>query len=184
VAYEKQTWALGTQGGTPLSAARFNHMEDGIADASDRLDAVEETVDEKADILHTHDGRYYVNTQVDALLNQRMPYSVKPFPPVTLTDASTISTDAGQGTHFRVTISGNRTLGSPVNATDGQVAVWEVTASGDDRTLTLAGGSGGFVFGDDVTEVPEIAEGTTTYVQAVYRQSVDRWRVIGVVGGY
>lgn len=31
--YSKQTWVDGANGGTPLSAARFNHMEDGIAAA-------------------------------------------------------------------------------------------------------------------------------------------------------
>jgi len=29
--YSKQTWADGPSGGTPLSAARLNHIEDGIA---------------------------------------------------------------------------------------------------------------------------------------------------------
>ncbi len=31
--YERQRWAPGAAGGTPLSAARLNHIEDGIADA-------------------------------------------------------------------------------------------------------------------------------------------------------
>lgn len=30
MAYVKQTWVDGSTGGTPLSAARLNHMEDGI----------------------------------------------------------------------------------------------------------------------------------------------------------
>lgn len=110
--------------------------------------------------------------------------AVKPYPPVVLSDATTIATDASLGTHFRVTISGNRTLGVPSNPTDGQVCVWEVTASGNDRTLTLSSSTGGFAFGADVTEVPTIAEDTTTYIQAVYNASANRWRVIGVVGGY
>ena len=34
MAYEKQNWADGDDGGTPLSAARLNHMEDGIAEVA------------------------------------------------------------------------------------------------------------------------------------------------------
>lgn len=34
MSYTKQSWADGPAGGTPISAARLNHMEDGIASAS------------------------------------------------------------------------------------------------------------------------------------------------------
>lgn len=160
MAYSKQTWVNGAGGGTPRSAARLNHQEDGIKEASDRLDTVEAALDDKQDV------------------------SVKPWPPVDLTDATTIATNAALGTHFRCSLGGNRTLGAPSNPTDGQVCVWELTASSTDRTVTLASGTGGFAFGGDVTEVPTISSGTTTYVQAVYRQSAAQWRVIGVVSGY
>ena len=33
-AYTQQTWADGSGGGTPLSAARLNHMEDGITNSA------------------------------------------------------------------------------------------------------------------------------------------------------
>lgn len=46
--YTKQTWADGSGGGTPLSAPRLQHMEDGIDDADIRLDAVEGSVSGKA----------------------------------------------------------------------------------------------------------------------------------------
>lgn len=32
MAYEKQTWADGAAGGTPITADRLNHIESGIAD--------------------------------------------------------------------------------------------------------------------------------------------------------
>lgn len=41
--YSQQTWADGSSGGTPLNAARLNHMEDGISNAAtaeDLSDAV------------------------------------------------------------------------------------------------------------------------------------------------
>jgi hypothetical protein len=41
VSYTKQTWVDGTGGGTPRSAARLAHQEDGIKEASDRLDVLE-----------------------------------------------------------------------------------------------------------------------------------------------
>lgn len=111
---------------------------------------------------------------------------VKPHPPVTLTDAATVATDASLGTHFRVTIAGNRSLGAPTNPTDGQVCVWEVTASGSTRTLDLST-AGVFQFNDDLVYMyPTISllSGETDYIQAVYRTSVNKWRIIGHQAGY
>jgi predicted secreted protein len=110
--------------------------------------------------------------------------SVKPHPPVTLTDATTVATDASLGTHFRLSMGGNRTLGPPTNPTDGQVAVWEVTASAAARTLSLDTGTGGFAYGTDITALTATSSGLTDYVQAVYRTSVNKWRVIAYVKGY
>ena len=109
--------------------------------------------------------------------------SVKPYPPVTLTDAATIATNAALGTHFRVSIGASRNLGAPSNPTDGQVCTWEVTASGA-FTLTPVTTAGGFAYGSDITALSAIASTKTDYIQAVYRQSVDRWRIIGYVKGY
>lgn len=39
MAYAKQTWNNGADGGTPQSAARYNHMENGIAAAAATADA-------------------------------------------------------------------------------------------------------------------------------------------------
>jgi hypothetical protein len=41
VSYSKQTWANGSGGGTARNATRLNHQEDGIKEASDRLDVLE-----------------------------------------------------------------------------------------------------------------------------------------------
>src|SRR5690349_18132166 len=43
---------------------------------------------------------------------------------VILPDAATIVVDASIGNDFRVTISGNRTLGNPSNPTDGQKIIF------------------------------------------------------------
>lgn len=39
MAYEKQNWADGEAGGTPLSAARLNHIETGIEEAASAADS-------------------------------------------------------------------------------------------------------------------------------------------------
>lgn len=39
MAYTKQTWTNGSAGGTPLSAARLQHLEDGLEDAANVADA-------------------------------------------------------------------------------------------------------------------------------------------------
>jgi hypothetical protein len=38
MAYTKQTWANTSGGGTPISAARLNYIEDGLEDAADDAD--------------------------------------------------------------------------------------------------------------------------------------------------
>jgi len=110
---------------------------------------------------------------------------VVPWAPVNLTDAATIATDASQGTTFRVTIAADRTLGAPTNPTDGQRGLWVITASGGNRTLTLATGAGGFAFGTDITgPLTATVSGTTDYIGAVYVASANRWRVLAVAKGY
>jgi hypothetical protein len=103
---------------------------------------------------------------------------------IALTDAATITTDASYGHHFRVTIAGNRTLGAPTNPTDGQRALWEVTASGASRTLSLTGGAGGFAFGSDITGLTATASGKTDMIGAVYSATANAWRVVAYVKGY
>jgi hypothetical protein len=110
--------------------------------------------------------------------------SVKPYPPVDLTDGATVALNAADGTHFRLAASGNRNVAAPTNPTDGQVIVLEHTAVTSARTLSLASGSGGFAFGTDITALSATGAGLTDYIQAVYRSSASRWRVIGYVKGY
>ncbi len=107
-------------------------------------------------------------------------------PPVALTDAATIATDASRGNHFRVTLGGNRTLGAPTNPTDGQRVLWEIVQDGTgSRTLALATGAGGFAFGADI---PAFTASTTAskidYLAATYRSTSDRWNVIAIARGY
>jgi hypothetical protein len=105
--------------------------------------------------------------------------------PITLADATTISTDASLSNYFRVTISDNRTLGAPTNPTDGQRAMWEITASGGRYTISPAiGSSGAFKFGSDFSVIPAINASTTTFIGAVYRSSTSRWHILSVGSGH
>lgn len=104
-------------------------------------------------------------------------------PPVALTDASTINTDAALGNRFRVTLGGNRTLANPTNATDGQEIIWEIIQDGTGlRTITLGSE---FAFGTDITSVTL----TTTadkrdFLGAVYNSTTSKWYVIAFARGY
>lgn len=59
---------------------------------------------------------------------------------VALSDAATIAVDLAAGLNFTVTLGGNRTLGNPSNAKEGQCGVIYVVqpASGGPRTLSYA----------------------------------------------
>jgi len=43
---------------------------------------------------------------------------------------------------------------------------------------------GGFAFGTDITALTAIASGTTDFIGARYRASVNKWRVLAVAKGY
>lgn len=106
--------------------------------------------------------------------------------PVTLTDAATIAVDASLGNYFRITLGGNRTMGAPTNATDGQKILFEIIqdATGS-RTVTWTAGAAGFAFGTDVT-TPTL---TTTankrdFVGFAYNSVTNLWYCLAVARGY
>ncbi len=105
------------------------------------------------------------------------------FPPVTLTDAATIATDASQSNHFRVTLGGNRTLGNPTNPSDGQKVMWEIIQDGTgSRTITL---DTQFALGTDITSITlTTAAGKRDFLGAVYNSTASKWYVIAFVKGY
>lgn len=103
--------------------------------------------------------------------------------PQTLTDAATIATDASLGTHFRVTLGGNRTLANPTNPTDGQKVMWELIqdATGS-RTITLGAA---FALGTDIATVTLSTAATKRdFLGAVYNATATKWFVIALVKGY
>jgi hypothetical protein len=87
--------------------------------------------------------------------------------------------------HYRVTIAGDRLLKSPGVGFDGQQVLFQVSASGGTRTLTLDTGiADSFQFGTDVTSIPPIPMGTTTFIGCLYRTASQRWHVLAVSSGH
>lgn len=105
------------------------------------------------------------------------------FPPVSLTDAATIATDASQGNHFRVVLGGNRTLGNPTNPTDGQKVMWElIQDSTGSRTITL---DTAFALGTDISSITLTTTASKRdFLGAVYNATASKWYVIAFVKGY
>ena len=104
-------------------------------------------------------------------------------PPVTLTDAATIATNASLGNYFRVTLGGNRTLGNPTNPTDGQKAVWELIQDGTgSRTITLGSA---FALGTDIASITLTTTASKRdFLGAVYNSTATKWYVIAFTKGY
>lgn len=107
--------------------------------------------------------------------------SVKPWPPVTLADTDPVNVDASAGTHFRLTLTANRTINTPTNPTPGQIILFEVTASGADRTINLGAGYGA---GNDILALAQIEAGKTDYIQCIYDERKSKWQLISYVKGY
>jgi hypothetical protein len=104
-----------------------------------------------------------------------------PVPPASLADAATIATDASLGTHFILgAMAGDRTLGAPTNPTEGQRVLWEITASGAPRSLTLTtSGSRSFKLTAAAPDATiAIASGETAVIGAVYNATRDRFIVL------
>lgn len=103
--------------------------------------------------------------------------------PVTLSDTATIATDASSGSHFRVTLAGNRTLGNPTGARDGQKILWEIIQDGTgSRTLAY---DTKFViptdFGSTITLSTTAAK--RDWLGAVYNLSADKFYIITFTAG-
>jgi hypothetical protein len=102
---------------------------------------------------------------------------------VVLSDAATISVDASQGNDFRVTIAGNRTLGSPANPTDGQKIVLHVTqGTGGGFTLSYASA---YEFSTGLPQ-PTLSTtaGDTDLLAFVYNATLGKWLLAAYVLGF
>lgn len=103
--------------------------------------------------------------------------------PSTLTDATTINTNASLGHHFRCTLGGNRTLANPTNGADGQKVIWElIQDSTGSRTITL---DSKFALGADIPSVIlSTSPNKRDFLGAIYHAADDHWFVIALAKGY
>jgi hypothetical protein len=102
---------------------------------------------------------------------------------VNLTDAATIAVDASSGNDFRVTIAGNRTMGTPANAANGQQIIFQVT-QGSGGPFTLTWGSG-YEFSSDLPQ-PSLSTtaGQTDLLGFIYNAAKDIWLLAAFVNGF
>lgn len=102
---------------------------------------------------------------------------------VALTDASTIAVNAALGNQFTVTLGGNRTLGNPTGAVNGQLLLFALRQDGSgSRTITL---DTKFRLGADITSITlSTGANKTDYLGVRYHASDDTFDVISFVGGF
>ena len=102
---------------------------------------------------------------------------------VTLTDADTIAVDASLGNDFRVTLGGNRTMGTPANASNGQQIIFQVTqGSAGPFTITW---SSGYEFSADIPK-PTLSTGAgqTDLLGFIYNAAKGTWLLAAFVDGF
>jgi hypothetical protein len=102
---------------------------------------------------------------------------------VTLTDAATIAVNAALGNQFTVTLAGNRTLGNPTGAVNGQLLLFAIRqdATGS-RTLAY---DTKFRFGTTISSITlTTTAAKTDYIGVRYHSSDDKFDVISVAKGY
>lgn len=97
--------------------------------------------------------------------------------PFALTDGATINTDASQGSIFRVTLAGNRTMAAPTNPVDGAEITYEILqdATGG-RTITWTSGSGGFAFDTLSAPTLTLTPAKRDFVSFFYNSTAARWQ--------
>jgi hypothetical protein len=102
---------------------------------------------------------------------------------VNLTDATTVAVDASLGNDFRVTIAGNRTMGTPANPSNGQQIIFQVTqGSGGSFTLNWASG---YEFSAAMPQ-PTLSTtaGQTDLLGFIYNAAKGTWLFTAFVNGF
>ena len=102
---------------------------------------------------------------------------------VALTDAATIAVNAALGNQFTVTLGGNRTLGNPTGAVNGQLMLFAIRQDGSgSRTLAF---DTKYRFGTDITAITLTTTlNKTDYIGVRYHGTDDKFDLISVVKGY
>lgn len=104
-------------------------------------------------------------------------------PTIALTDAATIVVDATLGSVFTCTLGGNRTLGNPTGAIDGQELIFRLRQDGTgSRTITL---DTKYRLGSDIASVTlSTGANKTDYLRVRYHLADDKFDVVGFTKGF
>ena len=102
---------------------------------------------------------------------------------VGLADAATIAVDASLGNDFRVTIAGNRTMGTPANPTDGQKITFQITQGAAGSAAMAWGSSYEFSTGLPQPTLSTTA-GQTDLLGFIYNAAKAKWLLVTFVSGF
>jgi hypothetical protein len=102
---------------------------------------------------------------------------------VHLTDAATIAVDASLGNDFRVTLGGNRIMGTPSNPADGEQIIFQITqGTGAPFTITWASG---YEFSAGLPRPALSASaGHTDLLGFVYNATTGTWLLAAFLNGF
>jgi hypothetical protein len=102
---------------------------------------------------------------------------------VHLTDAATIAVDASLGNDFRVTLGGNRTMGTPSNPANGDQIIFQVT-QGAGGPWSITWGSG-YQFSAGLPQ-PSLSttSGQTDLLGFVYNATTGTWLLAAFLNGF
>ena len=101
---------------------------------------------------------------------------------IALTDAATIDVPSEDGDDFRVTLGGDRTLGEPDSAVDGQRMFVQVTQdSTGSRTLAYASG---YDWGTTGAPTLTTTAGKTDLLEFVYNAALEKWLGLRCIKGF
>jgi hypothetical protein len=101
---------------------------------------------------------------------------------VGLTDAATIAVDAALGNDFRVTIAGDRQMGSPANPVDGQRITFQISqGAGGGHILSW---DSGYNFGAVGAPALSVEAGQTDVFGFIYNAAKAGWLCAGTAVGF
>jgi hypothetical protein len=97
-----------------------------------------------------------------------------------------VAVNASFGNDFRLTLTASGwTISTPTNATDGQNITFLLTQDGTgSRTVTWAGGSGGYNFGSSSTPVLSTAASDSDLIAFKYIAALSSWIYMGITTGF
>ena len=168
----------GGGGSGDYAATVHTHTESDITDLGSYItDITGESVGDLSDVTETTPADNEVMAYRSGWVNEPKRKVV------TLTDAATIVVDASDGDVFTVTLGGNRTLGNPTNAVNGQILVFRIRQDGSGtRTLAL---DTKYRLGSDITDTTlTTTAGKTDYLTVAYHSGDDKFDVVAFVKGY